>query len=76
MGQRAGHGLVLELARVPEMTGRGTERTDRQPWEGLTVTSCINGMAEPHSPHSRELPEEGMSSLSWEVGKQLLNGIC
>ena len=55
MGQRAGHGLVLKLARIPEITGQGTVRTDSQPWEGLPVISCLNSLAQPHSPYSRGL---------------------
>lgn len=40
MGQRVGHGLMLELAWVPEMTGQETERRmDSQPWNGVAVTS-------------------------------------
>lgn len=57
MGQRAGHGLVLKLARIPEITGQA--RTDSQPWEGLPVISCLNRLARPHSPHSTELLRRG-----------------
>lgn len=76
MGYRVGHDLMLELAWVPEMTGQETERgMDGQPRREL-VTSCIHSMAEPHSPYSRGLPEEGVSYLSLEVCQQLPSSIC
>lgn len=59
MEQRAGHSLVLKLAQIPEITGQGTARTDSQPWEGLLVISCLNSLAQPHSPHSRERLRRG-----------------
>lgn len=68
---------MLEPAWVPGVTGQEIgEQPDSQSGDGVTVISCTDSTAEPHSARSSGLPGEGVSSLSREVCKQLLNDIC
>lgn len=70
MGYGVGHGLMLELAWLPEMTGQETETGGcSQPWRELQLAPV---------PIARQslAPHTLMGCLSQLACKQLLRGIC
>lgn len=76
-GVRSGPGPHAGADLAPRDNGPGDREGRVQPAMGrVPVTPCIRSRAEPCSPYSGGLPEEGVSRLALEVSKQLLSGIC